>query len=188
MLYGQDADTTRDVALRVDSVEHRTNQGDADEWLVLAVDNSGSLIGEQDGPPDFDQASDLRDDRIAFLATLTALLPERTFLSTMEIRVEPRLDDITPTRDREVTLRGTVLPVGGIKDKILAAYRAGIRVVALPKANGKDLAEVPDEVKAVTTFHLLDHVDELLSIGLVGFDPPMPPPSETSGILTHPQG
>lgn len=87
----------------------------------------------------------------------------------------------------EVTLRGKVLPVGGIKDKILAAYRAGIRVVALPKANGKDLAEVPDEVKNVTTFHLLDHVDELLSIGLVGFDPPMPPPSETSGILTHPE-
>lgn len=83
----------------------------------------------------------------------------------------------------EVTLRGNVLPVGGIKDKLLAAFRAGIRTVALPKANGKDLIEVPEEVKEQMTFHLLDHVDELLLIGLLGFEPPVPPPSDISGIL-----
>jgi ATP-dependent Lon protease len=67
----------------------------------------------------------------------------------------------------EVTLRGKVLPVGGVKDKLLAAYRAGIRNVVIPKANEKDLVEVPDEVKAVTTFHCVDHVDRLLELALV---------------------
>ena len=47
----------------------------------------------------------------------------------------------------EVTLRGKVLAVGGIKDKLLAAYRAGIKHVVLPKANEKDLVEIPDEVR-----------------------------------------
>lgn len=69
----------------------------------------------------------------------------------------------------EVTLRGKVLPVGGIKDKLLAAYRAGIAHVALPKGNEKDLTDVPAEVRAATTFHLLEHVDELFELALIGF-------------------
>ena len=71
----------------------------------------------------------------------------------------------------EVTLRGKVLPVGGIKDKILAAYRAGIREVALPRHNEKDIIEIPEEVRKETTFHLLEHVDQLLEIALIGYDP-----------------
>lgn len=67
----------------------------------------------------------------------------------------------------EVTLRGNVLPVGGVKDKILAAYRAGILHVALPKANAKDLIELPDEVKDVIHFHPIEHVDELLDLALL---------------------
>ncbi|MCA9537975.1 MAG: endopeptidase La [Myxococcales bacterium] len=79
----------------------------------------------------------------------------------------------------EVTLRGKVLPVGGIKDKLLAAYRAGIAHVALPKDNEKDLVEVPAEVRAATTFHPIDHVDRLLELALIGYAPPAasaPPP------------
>ncbi len=67
----------------------------------------------------------------------------------------------------EVTLRGKVLPVGGIKDKLLAAYRSGIRDVVLPRANEKDLTEVPEEVRQATRFHLIDHVDELFAIALI---------------------
>ncbi|MCA9544353.1 MAG: AAA family ATPase, partial [Myxococcales bacterium] len=66
----------------------------------------------------------------------------------------------------EVTLRGKVLAVGGIKDKLLAAYRAGIAHVALPKANEKDLMEVPAEVRGAITFHPIEHVDELLALAL----------------------
>ena len=67
----------------------------------------------------------------------------------------------------EVTLRGKVLAVGGIKDKVLAAYRAGIAHVALPKHNAKNLDELPQEVSEAVQFHPLDHVDELLQIALV---------------------
>ncbi len=70
----------------------------------------------------------------------------------------------------EVTLRGKVLPVGGIKDKLLAAYRAGIAHVALPKANEKDLTDVPEEVRHAMSFHMLEHVDELFELALIGFD------------------
>jgi ATP-dependent Lon protease len=62
----------------------------------------------------------------------------------------------------EVTLQGRVLPVGGIKEKCLAAYRAGIRRVAMPKANFKDLVEIPDEVKATLEFIPLETVDDVL--------------------------
>ena len=59
----------------------------------------------------------------------------------------------------EITLRGKVLPVGGIKDKVLAAYRAGIFELLLPKENEKDLEEVPEEVREEMTFHLVESMD-----------------------------
>ncbi len=62
----------------------------------------------------------------------------------------------------EITLRGKVLPVGGIKDKVLAAYRAGIFEILLPKENDKDLEEVPEEVRDEMTFHLVESMDEVL--------------------------
>ena len=71
----------------------------------------------------------------------------------------------------EVTLRGKVLAVGGVKDKALAAHRAGIAHVALPSSNIKDLEELPEEVREAVTFHPLTHVDELLSLALIGFEP-----------------
>ena len=62
----------------------------------------------------------------------------------------------------EITLRGKVLPVGGIKDKVLAAYRAGIFEILLPKENEKDLEEVPKEVREQMTFRLVESMDDVL--------------------------
>jgi ATP-dependent Lon protease len=67
----------------------------------------------------------------------------------------------------EITLRGRVLPVGGIKEKVLAAYRAGIREVILPDENEKDLEEIPEEVRDKMSFHFVAHMDKVLSNALV---------------------
>lgn len=64
----------------------------------------------------------------------------------------------------EITLRGRVLPVGGIKEKVLAAKRAGITTIVLPRKNEKDLVEVHEEVKAKMEFHFVEKVDEMLPI------------------------
>ncbi|HHT9134415.1 MAG TPA: endopeptidase La [Candidatus Avalokitesvara rifleensis] len=61
----------------------------------------------------------------------------------------------------EITLRGKVLPVGGIKEKVLAAKRAGISTIIIPKRNDKDLVDVPEHVKADIQFHFVENVDEM---------------------------
>ena len=66
----------------------------------------------------------------------------------------------------EVTLQGRVLPVGGIKQKVLAAHRAGLTDVILPSRNGGDLDELPQSVLEAVRFHLVDHVDEALAVAL----------------------
>src|SRR5579871_5110555 len=67
----------------------------------------------------------------------------------------------------EITLRGRVLPVGGIKEKVLAAHRAGIREVILPTENDKDLEELPETVRAEMNFHLVRQMDEVLALALL---------------------
>ncbi len=67
----------------------------------------------------------------------------------------------------EVTLRGKVLEIGGVKEKVLAAYRAGLREVVLPKSNEKDLRDVPDEVRANMTFTFVQGMDEVLRLALL---------------------
>ena len=71
----------------------------------------------------------------------------------------------------EVTLQGKVLPIGGVKQKVLAAHRSGLREVLLPKRNGGDLDDVPESVRGEMTFHLVDDVGELLAVAL-GIAPP----------------
>ena len=66
----------------------------------------------------------------------------------------------------EITLRGKVLPIGGVRDKILAAHRAGIKTVILPEENRKDLEEVPDHVKETLSFVWVDHMDQVLNEAL----------------------
>jgi ATP-dependent Lon protease len=68
----------------------------------------------------------------------------------------------------EITLRGKVLPVGGIKDKVLAAFRAGIREVVLPAENEKDLEDIPEDVRNVIQFHLVKEMDEMIPLALAG--------------------
>ncbi len=74
----------------------------------------------------------------------------------------------------EISLRGRVLPVGGIKEKVLAAARAGIKQVLLPEHNRKDWAEVPEEVRAKMEVHFLRRISELLPLALVEESSPKP--------------
>jgi ATP-dependent Lon protease len=67
----------------------------------------------------------------------------------------------------EITLRGKVLPIGGLKEKVLAAHRAGIRTIVMPKENLKDLDEIPDYVRKEMTFKPVEHMDEVLQIALM---------------------
>ena len=67
----------------------------------------------------------------------------------------------------EITLRGRVLPIGGLKEKTLAAHRAGIRTFILPRRNAKDLAELPELIREELNFIQVEHVDEVLSVALV---------------------
>jgi len=69
----------------------------------------------------------------------------------------------------EITLRGAVMPVGGIKEKVLAAHRAGVKIILLPRLNEKDLKEVPEEIRKQLTVHLVDNVGEVLKLAL-GFE------------------
>src|SRR3712207_252635 len=66
----------------------------------------------------------------------------------------------------EITLRGKVLPVGGVKEKLLAAHRFGMTTVIIPKDNEKDLVEVPEEVRAEMTVQLVETIDEVLALAL----------------------
>lgn len=70
----------------------------------------------------------------------------------------------------EVTLRGRVLPVGGIKMKILAAHRAGLSTVILPRRNGRDLDDVPEDIRKSMKFILVDRIDEAIDAGLAASD------------------
>jgi ATP-dependent Lon protease len=67
----------------------------------------------------------------------------------------------------EVTLRGNVLAIGGLKEKLLAALRGGIKMVMIPEENAKDLTEIPDNVKAGLTIIPVSHVSEVLKLALV---------------------
>lgn len=67
----------------------------------------------------------------------------------------------------EITLRGRVLPVGGVKEKVLAAHRAGIKKIILPKENKRDMDEIPANIKRSLEFYLVEHMDEVLDKALV---------------------
>src|SRR5262244_3313371 len=66
----------------------------------------------------------------------------------------------------EITLRGKVLPIGGVKEKLLAAHRMGLRTILLPKDNEKDLADIPQEILASLTVNLVETMDEVLQVAL----------------------
>ena len=66
----------------------------------------------------------------------------------------------------EITLRGEVLPIGGLKEKLLAAHRAGIKTVLIPEENRKDLTEIPDNVKENIDIKPVQWIDEVLEVAL----------------------
>jgi ATP-dependent Lon protease len=79
----------------------------------------------------------------------------------------------------EITLRGKVLPIGGVKEKMLAAHRAGIKTIVLPKDNQKDLTDIPANIKEEFTVHFVESMDEVLKIALTRA--PLPLLEETVG-------
>jgi ATP-dependent Lon protease len=91
--------------------------------------------------------------------------------------------DVTMTG--EITLRGKVLPIGGVKEKLLAAHRMGLRTVLLPKDNERDLADIPQEILASLTVHFVETMDEVLQVALerpivpIAHDPVAPVAAES---------
>jgi ATP-dependent Lon protease len=90
----------------------------------------------------------------------------------------------------EVTLRGKVLEIGGVKEKVLAAYRAGLRQLIMPASNEKDLRDVPEEVKKQIAFTFVATMDEVLRLALLPLgsddgesDERPPSPTESSAKL-----
>jgi ATP-dependent Lon protease len=71
----------------------------------------------------------------------------------------------------ELTLTGRVLPIGGLKEKVLGALRAGIKEIIMPAENAADLEEIPDEVMNELNFHLVHDLDEVMDIALLGEGP-----------------
>jgi ATP-dependent Lon protease len=98
-----------------------------------------------------------KDGPSAGIAIATALVSE---MSDRPVR-----RDVSMTG--EITLRGRVLPIGGLKEKVLGAHRAGIKVVILPKDNEADIEDIPEEVRAQLSFHPVEALEEVLKIALV---------------------
>ncbi|WP_286879077.1 endopeptidase La [Methanoculleus sp. UBA413] len=109
-----------------------------------------------------------------------------TLFTTLASLVTGRAVDPTIAMTGEVTLSGAVLPVGGIKEKVLAAHRAGIRKVILPRENERDLADVPEDVRRELTFVTVDTVDDVLREALgVALHGPVVPYSERRCVPAH---
>ncbi len=98
-----------------------------------------------------------KDGPSAGIAIATALVSE---MSDRPVR-----RDVAMTG--EITLRGRVLPIGGLKEKVLGAHRAGIKVIILPKENEADIEDIPEEVRGQLTFHAVETLEEVLKVALV---------------------
>lgn len=101
-----------------------------------------------------------KDGPSAGVALLTALF---TLLTNTTV-------DKNVAMTGEITLRGQVLPVGGIREKVMAAHRAGLKRIIIPKRNQRDLHEVPDEVRSDLEFILVQHVEDVLAAAIPGVE------------------
>jgi len=88
----------------------------------------------------------------------------------------------------EITLRGKVLPIGGVKEKVLAAHRAGLKNIILPKDNEKDLADIPKNVLDALDIYMVETMDEVLKLALAGplpvLDPATPAAAEVEPAIS----
>ncbi len=87
----------------------------------------------------------------------------------------------------ELTLRGHVLPIGGVKEKVLGALRAGVAEVILPQKNGRDLVEIPAAQRARLTFHLAERMEQILEL-VLGPPPPKPARRGARAVITKARG
>ncbi len=109
-----------------------------------------------------------------------------TALASALLRV-PARNDLAMTG--EITLRGRVLPIGGVKEKLLAAHRGGIKTVILPQENEKDLAEVPSKIKNSLSFHFVQHMDEVIALAIdLPKERALPPVEEGTPPSVPPHG
>ena len=88
----------------------------------------------------------------------------------------------------EITLRGKVLPIGGVKEKVLAAHRAGVTNIVLPRDNEKDLADIPKNVMDTLDVHMVSTMDEVLKIALAEPLPSRIPAAAVVADVTEPAG
>ncbi len=164
-------------ALRLPGKGRMKTTGKLGEVMKESIDAASSYvrsIGPQIGikPPRFDrwdihvhvpEGATPKDGPSAGIAMVTSIV---SVLTQIPVR-----KDIAMTG--EVTLRGNVLPIGGLKEKLLAALRGGITMVLIPAENEKDLPEIPDNVKAGLKIIPVRHVSEVLKLALVGTPEPI---------------
>jgi ATP-dependent Lon protease len=138
---------------------------------MTVVRSRSSILGLE---PDFNQKSDIhvhvpegatpKDGPSAGIGMCTAIVSALTKI--------PVRSDVAMTG--EITLRGQVLPIGGLKEKLLAAHRGGIHTVLIPDENTKDLAEIPQNIKDSLEIIPVKWIDEVLKLALKGTPEPLP--------------
>ncbi len=141
------------------------------ESAITGLSYVRSVSGQYDIPKDIFKENDFhihipegavpKDGPSAGITMATALLSAITQI--------PVRADLAMTG--EITLRGRVLPIGGLKEKILAARTAGIKAVLVPKKNEKDMEEITNEIKAGLSIHFVENMDEVLDYALTGKPP-----------------
>jgi ATP-dependent Lon protease len=138
-------------------------------------------------PEDFHQKGDMhihlpegatpKDGPSAGIAICTAIV---SVLTAIPVRA-----DVAMTG--EITLRGEVLPIGGLKEKLLAAHRGGIKIVLIPEENTKDLIEIPDNIKNHLDIHPVRWIDQVLELALERKPEPLPENVEVPAIAAKPE-
>lgn len=121
----------------------------------------------------FPEGATPKDGPSAGIAITTALV---SILTGIPVRA-----DVAMTG--EITLRGEVLPIGGLKEKLLAAHRGGIKTVLIPQQNVKDLADIPENIKNQLEIHPVQWIDEVLVYALASQPQPLPETSEANELV-----
>jgi ATP-dependent Lon protease len=139
-------------------------------------------------PENFHETSDLhihlpegatpKDGPSAGIAITTAMV---SVLTNIPVRA-----DVAMTG--EITLRGEVLPIGGLKEKLLAAHRGGIKTVLIPHENVKDLTEIPEDVKNALEIHPVRWIDQVLDLALERKPVPLPEKEDVAPVAGKPAG